>query len=239
MPTLNISSGSDDLRARELSNLTIRPFDLDGVRARSVEGLLQGIKFPPGDPRREEAFGMAGIKAKNMGKQAENQCVWWNGVQIVYGSAEHHALLERAIRASFEQNPIAMLILHSTRGMELIHDLGTPESPRTSLPAADFCGMLIRLRDEVDPLADRRRAEQLGFTPRISLADAQAAAKLIEVDGVEAYRIACGRYGRETAFLLLVCFYRHGFGSMNSYPPDPAIDGKVEQLLRASNIPVE
>lgn len=230
METLNISSGSDDLRERELSNLTIRSFILDDVRLRSVEGFVQGVKYPPGDPRREETFGMAGLRAKHMSEYAENKWVWWNDVQYVYGSSDNHTLIERAIRASFEQNPIAMFILRSTRGMILTHDLGAPESPRTSFPAREFCRVMTELRDEGDARLDRYRADKLGLIPRLSLADAQAAAKMIEIDGIEAFQTAC-RYGFDAAYLLLVAHLRRALGSTASYPPDPGIDAQVKQML--------
>jgi len=131
-----------------LSNFPALGFVIDGVELASTEGFIQGIKFPEGDPRREQAFRMSGGKAKRMARGAEGRFVWWQGTEIAYGSFEHHALIERAIRAKFDQQPTAMQMLLATEGMELIHDLGTPESATTSMPARVFCAILTRIREE-------------------------------------------------------------------------------------------
>jgi hypothetical protein len=160
-------------------------------------------------------------------------------VQYTYGSPDNHALIERAIRASFEQNPMAMFILRSTRGMMLTHDLGTPESPRTSFPTREFCRVMTQLRDEEDLYTDRLRADHLGLIPRIRLVDAQAAAKMIEIDGIEAYHIVSERYGQDTALQLLVAHLRRSFGSMETYPSNSEIDDQVRQVLLERRIPFE
>ena len=145
---LNISSGSSDPRARDLSNFPRFPFVLDGIELASVEGFIQGIKRPIGDPMRELAFRSFGKEAKRIGKHAERKFVWWQDKAIPYGSREHHLLIERAIRAKFDQNPKAMESLLATEGMILTHDLGYTESPHTSLPERVFCGILTRTREE-------------------------------------------------------------------------------------------
>jgi predicted NAD-dependent protein-ADP-ribosyltransferase YbiA (DUF1768 family) len=148
MPVLNIGSRSDDWRARRLSNFSADPFVLDGVWIASAEGFIQGIKFSEGHPIRQQAFQSVGAKAKRLGKNAERKLVWWKEQAISYGSTEHRKLIERAIRAKFEQNHGAMEALLATQGMTIAHDLGRPESPNTSLPAEAFCDILTRIREE-------------------------------------------------------------------------------------------
>ncbi len=148
MSVLNIGGKSDDWRAQRLSNFSADPFTLDGLKMASVEGFIQGTKFPEEHPTREVAFHSVGVKAKRFGKKAERQFVWWNGLVIVYGSTEHRQLIERAIRAKFEQNEEAMKALLATTGMTLTHDLGYPDPPNTSLPATVFCAILTRIREE-------------------------------------------------------------------------------------------
>jgi len=145
---LNIGSKSDDWRARRLSNFSADPFVLDGEKFASVEGFIQGTKFPEGHPTRQRAFQSIGKEAKRFGKEAERKLVWWKERAILYGSNEHHQLIERAIRAKFEQNKDAMRALLATEGMVLTHDLGTPDPPNTSLPARVFCDILMRIREE-------------------------------------------------------------------------------------------
>lgn len=150
MKTLNVSAKSDDFRAARLSNFSPDPFTLDGLAFASAEGFIQGIMWPEEHPNRAAAFASVGSKAKRFGREAARESVWWFGQTIPFGSPEHHALIERGIRAKFEQNPEAMTALRETAGLTLIHDLGHPESPRTSLPAPVFCAILTRIRDGRD-----------------------------------------------------------------------------------------
>ncbi len=145
--TLNIISTSPDWRGQILSNFAHTPFELDGVHLASAEGFIQGIKFPEGDPRREEAFRSHGIKAKRMGDGAERRYVWWNGEQVPYRSTGHELLITRALMAKFDQDQHAKRALMATKGMRLTHDTGIAESADTSLPEGIFCGILITIRD--------------------------------------------------------------------------------------------
>ncbi len=153
MQVLNIGSRSEDWRAKEISNFPRYPFVLDNVLLASPEGFIQGVKLPPENPNRKIAFASVGIAAKRIGREARSitrftKCVWWKEKEIEYRSQEHFDLIERAIRAKFEQNPKAMKALLATAGMVLTHDLGHPESQYTSLPRKVFCDILTRLREE-------------------------------------------------------------------------------------------
>lgn len=151
---INVSSGSNDKAARRLSNFSKDRFVIDGVEMASVEGFVQGIKFPElpeEDIRREIAFGLAGFEAKRIGNEAAEfgyEFVWWKGKAIKYGSDEHYKLNERAIRAKFDANPEAMELLLSTKGKKITHELGGTESRTTCLPKAVFCDILTRIREE-------------------------------------------------------------------------------------------
>ncbi|MGB6103119.1 MAG: hypothetical protein WBF88_04640 [Pusillimonas sp.] len=148
--SLNVSFTSTDWRGVALSNFSLSPFVLDGDVFASVEGFIQGIKFPEDDPRREQAFQSSAWDAKHFGDQADRSAVYWNKERIGYGSTEHHQLIERAIRARIEQSVGLRAILLATHGLTLIHDTGHgPDSPKTSLPAAVFCRILTELRDEL------------------------------------------------------------------------------------------
>jgi len=147
--TLNISSTSQDWRGVALSNFPLSPFTLDGVLFASIEGFIQGIKFPQGDPRRERAFVLYGWDAKSLGAEADRSGAYWQGERLTYGSTQHHALIERAIRARVAQNAGLAQVLLSTAGFRLVHDTGEVESPTTSLPAEVFCRILERMRQEL------------------------------------------------------------------------------------------
>jgi len=148
MPTLNIHSKSSDWRSRRLSNFSVDFFELDGATMMSVEGFIQGIKFPEGDRRRNMAFNSAGSAVKRLGSEAAGEFVYWQGREIPYGSIEHMSLIERAIRAKFEQNDGARQALMATVGLVLTHEVPGPENPKTSLPAERFCVILAGIRAE-------------------------------------------------------------------------------------------
>jgi len=155
--TLNVSSTSTDWRGLALSNFGLSPFVLDGVLLASVEGFIQGIKFPEGDPKREAAFASSGWPAKQFGDTADRSGVYWGGVCLPYASPDHHRLIERAMRARIAQSEGLQEALKSTAHVALIHDTGAgTESPTTSLPASVFCRILTEIRAEL--LADERRS---------------------------------------------------------------------------------
>lgn len=150
LSSLNVSSTSTDWRGMALSNFSLSPFILDGMLFASVEGFIQGIKFPEGDPRRAVAFCSSGWEAKNLASQADRSAVYWAKTALGYGSFEHHQLIGRAIRARIEQSIGLQKALISTDGLTLIHETGSePESPATSLPATVFCSILTDLREEL------------------------------------------------------------------------------------------
>ncbi|NOQ68339.1 hypothetical protein GQ568_02775 [Patescibacteria group bacterium] len=151
MDKINVSSGAPEKKARRLSNLSEDHFVFYKKNINSVEGFIQGTKFPEEDARRYIAFSLAGMDAKNLSDEAAefgSKFIWWNDEEIEYGSVKHHNLIERAIRAKFEQNPGAMEALVSTKGKEITHELGEIENPNTSLPKKIFCEILTRIREE-------------------------------------------------------------------------------------------
>jgi predicted NAD-dependent protein-ADP-ribosyltransferase YbiA (DUF1768 family) len=148
--TLNVSSASTDWRGLALSNFGLSPFVLDGMLFASVEGFIQGIKFPEGDPKREAAFASSGWPVKHLGDTADHSGAYWGGVCLPYGSPDHHRLIERAIRARIAQSKGLQETLKSTADTILIHDTGaSAASPTTSLPASVFCRILTEIRAEL------------------------------------------------------------------------------------------
>lgn len=147
--TLNIYSKSDDPRGRILSNFSHHPFVLDDIHFESVEGFIQGIAFPEGDPRREAAFKSWGGTAKKFENEQEKKFIWWNGEQMEFGSKKEHALIERAIRAKFQQNSEAQEALKNTEDLFLTHILPEPEPDNICLSAKEFCNILMRIRQEI------------------------------------------------------------------------------------------
>lgn len=145
--TLNISATSSDWRGVALSNFCLSPFVFDGVLLASVEGFIQGIKFRPGHALREEAFVSSGFDAKKFDSFADRSGAFWQGRRFDYGSAQHHKLIERAIRARIAQNVGLQAVLITTGHVVLVHETGAPEPPTTSLPATVFCAILTAIRE--------------------------------------------------------------------------------------------
>ena len=129
-PAVNISANASDWRGQALSNFCLSPFVLDGALYASIEGFIQGIKFPEGDPVRAAAFQASGWDAKRLGDDARRDAVHWQGARIAYGSPEHHRLIERAIRARVSQSTGLRQALASTAGAAIAHETGAPESLR-------------------------------------------------------------------------------------------------------------
>ena len=158
-PAVNISANASDWRGQALSNFCLSPFVLDGALYASIEGFIQGIKFPEGDPVRAAAFQASGWDAKRLGDDARRDAVHWQGARIAYGSPEHHRLIERAIRARVSQSTGLRQALASTAGAAIAHETGAPESPATSLPATVFCHILETLREDILAGTLRGKAE--------------------------------------------------------------------------------
>ena len=68
---------------------------------------------------------------------------------IAFQSDEHYKLIYRGLKAKFKSNENARVVLLGTKGADLIHDLGKPEHPRTSLPGDIFISMLMKIRQEL------------------------------------------------------------------------------------------
>jgi predicted TIM-barrel enzyme/predicted NAD-dependent protein-ADP-ribosyltransferase YbiA (DUF1768 family) len=108
--------------ASKMSNLYPSPFILDGVEYASVEGFWVSLKFPPTDPRRDEARTMSGVAAKYFGAAMKgNPYIYYHGKEISAGSPEHHALMARALRAKCEQNPEVADSLIASGDRAIVH----------------------------------------------------------------------------------------------------------------------
>ena len=149
---LNIHSRAKDERSKKLSNFAKAPFELDGVKLASIEGLLQGIKYQEGDPGREKTFGMSGLAAKVSGRKAPwTGMVCWKGEALSFGSDAHRVLLIRGLEAKFSQSEDAKAALLATGDLTLVHKLGrmAGKPGQGSLPNRQFCETLMKIRDRL------------------------------------------------------------------------------------------
>jgi|SRR5579883_1493382 len=150
------------------SNLGATPFELDGRRYGSVEGLWQSMYFPEGedDPRsklglghtRAEVEAMSGFEAKKAGDDAK-KALHAAGIDwISYGGrrfdahggasdqAYHLRIIERATRAKVDQNPDVKKLLLATGELVLRPDHHQGEN---ATPAYRYFEILMKIRTEL------------------------------------------------------------------------------------------
>ena len=168
--TLNIASYSDNWRAQLLSSFAHTPFSLwcgaREIRFASVEGFWQGLKFPQGSAERERIFALWGLAAKRAGEKASpGEAIEFCGERVAIGGPRHHELAEKAMRAKLMQNADVRRALLATADLRLTHELvdesGSPVPDSLTLPAAVFCAIWTKLRDEALSEAAIRDREPL------------------------------------------------------------------------------
>ena len=130
--------------SEKLGNFSKSPFVLDHVMCASVEGFIQALKYR--DPEEQKAVALlVGKEAKFKGKKARKRIaregtVYWLTNEICFRSHDHIFLIERGIRAKFEQDDASKKALLATGEAELVHETGRQESLYTSLPNVSVCG---------------------------------------------------------------------------------------------------
>lgn len=138
--------------ASQLSNFAVSPFEIDGVKCASMEGFIQALKRKNPDV---QVYGctLVGLKAKFWGKgikwwqRSPADQLHWQGRSFEAHGPEHLELVERALRAKFEQHDGSKRALLATEG-RLTHSIGK-DTNTTSLKASDFCRMLMKIREDL------------------------------------------------------------------------------------------
>lgn len=82
-------------------------------------------------------------------------------------------------------------------------------------------------------VVDLRRTEMLSPD---NLKELQAAAKIIESDAAGGIQLAIRIVGEDVAIAMLVLYLRISSGSTKSWPADPLIDNRVQDLLAQANL---
>lgn len=143
---INITYDSTPMPLRLISNLAETAFELDGRCYASVEGFWQGIKLA-GEEDRLEVAGLAGHAAKNAGPKVEpGDRIVYEGREIVVGTIDHWALMERANLAKFEQDEDARAALLSTGVRPLVHRV-KPDS--RTIPGIVMADIWMRIRERL------------------------------------------------------------------------------------------
>ena len=133
-----------------LSNFAPHPFVIDNVECSSMEGFLQSLKFKNFDMQKVICK-LVGRAAKFKGKNKSwwrVQMLWWKGKKFSRHSLEYQKLLDRAFEALGKNNKFRNALLAS-QNARLTHSLGNTNANRTILTRSEFCGRLMRLREEI------------------------------------------------------------------------------------------
>ena len=153
----------------KLSNFEHAPFDLDGTRFESIEGLWQSLKYPEdeNDERakdksivwpytRAQVEKLSSFEAKKAGEVASANMKKLNIKWITYhgdrfyssgdDTKKHYALIERASRAKLDANPEIKALLLRTGNLKLMPDhIQQPGLP----PAYQYFDIYMKIRAEL------------------------------------------------------------------------------------------
>ena len=132
-----------------LSNFSAHRFTVDGVECYSMEGFLQSLKFKSVEMQ-VEVCKLIGKAAKFKGKPKKwyrTQVLYWKGEEIPRNSFQYQILLDRAYTSLYNESESFRKALHSTKG-QLTHSIGKTKTSETVLTVQEFCGRLMRLRDQ-------------------------------------------------------------------------------------------
>jgi len=144
---MNIGSGNT-YPANSLSNFSPHPFEIDGIKANSMEGFLQSLKFKSVEMQ-EEVCKLVGFAAKSKGKHKnwqDTQTLYWRGVPIKRDSIEYQNLLDRAYTELYKNTKFKNA-LEASGDATLTHSIGKTDKKQTVLTIKEFCSRLTMLRD--------------------------------------------------------------------------------------------
>ncbi len=146
---LNVFSKSAEELGRQLSNFAITPFVLDGKVYASIEGFYAAIKYWDDPDAQLRVARLSGKEAKEASRKCNPPVIIYGGEQIVRGSAEHHALIKRAMKAKLEHHPDIAEKFRLTKLRPIVHKTGRPDRPGATFPESVFVRILTELRDEL------------------------------------------------------------------------------------------
>lgn len=134
-----------------MSNFAHTPFTLDGVRYASVEAFYASLLLAP--QKRERVRKMYGVRAKHEIPKVKPAIFEYGGEKIGLGTAEHIALIKRAIRGKLGAHPAIASAFLATRPRPIVHETGYEDAADSEFPKAVLCRLLGELREELASLA--------------------------------------------------------------------------------------
>lgn len=143
---INITYDTTPMPLKLISNLAETSFELDGRFYASIEGFWQGLKHPDEADRLRVAE-LAGHAAKAAGPNVNpGERIVYEGREIVVGTIDHWALMERANRAKFEQDEDACAALLSTGTRLLTHRMAVDSR---TIPGVVMADIWMRIREQL------------------------------------------------------------------------------------------
>jgi predicted NAD-dependent protein-ADP-ribosyltransferase YbiA (DUF1768 family) len=153
----------------KLSNFHPAPFELDGIRYASIEGLWQSMKYPENaeDERnrdkdvvwphtRAQVEGMSAFEAKKAGSAASANMkklgikwITYKGEKLYSSGPDtkrHYEIIESATRAKLAANPDIKELLLRTGNLKLLPD---HVQPAGMPPAYQYFDIYMKLRAEI------------------------------------------------------------------------------------------
>ena len=148
---LNVSYGFKNSNARILSNLFPMEFKFRGKKVKSIEGVLQGLKYK--DKKMQNlVFKYSGLdayhtRAVNSANFWSNSGIlYWQGKEIVRESEEYQLLLDE-LYISALKNPLYKTALLATGNKYLLHHIGNTSTKETVLTRFEYEQRLNALRE--------------------------------------------------------------------------------------------
>jgi hypothetical protein len=145
---MNIGSGNGYPESA-LSNFAPHPFLFRGLVCNSMEGFLQGLKFKNPEMQKH-VFTLVGrmAKFKGKGKNWQRDGLWLQGVKVDRFGDEYQVLLDEAYGCLVKNTAFRNALLCSNDAV-FEHSIGKSKPSDTVLTRSEFCGRLMRLREEM------------------------------------------------------------------------------------------
>lgn len=142
---INIDYRSKNITEKVLSNLQPCEFVFLEKHCKSVEGVLQSLKFTD-ETKQSETIALAGFPAKMAGKNVKYTNLHWFGVSFDRKSNFYQEFLNELFFCSFEQNLLRQKELISTQNHTLKHTIGCNDPSKTILTVDEFINNLTSIR---------------------------------------------------------------------------------------------
>ena len=145
---INIHSKRRGIAGR-LSNFTRRSFLFDEIPCRSIEGVLQSMKFK--NPCEQRIVcGLWGSQAKLAGELKADwkttQTLFWNGCSYRREGKEYQELITRLYAEVYRQDEQFRKDIKKSAKYKLVHSIGNPDPHDTVLTENEFIAQLVTLQ---------------------------------------------------------------------------------------------